>query len=82
MEHYIVINNWSNEYENDVTILGIAHTLEEAKKIFNESINDERDYAEEHEYTVYADTEVDFDAGEEGYYSMEHTRLYIQYVPK
>lgn len=42
MEHYVVINDWSNDYECGVTILGVAHTSEEAKEIFNNSVGDEK----------------------------------------
>lgn len=78
MEHFIVINDWSNDYECGVTILGVAHSLEEAKEIFNTNVVDEKNRAEEQGYEIYADCETDFDAGEEGYYAREHTRVYIQ----
>ena len=80
MEHFVVINDWSNDYECGVTILGVAHTLDEAKGIFNHSIKDEKNHTEEHGYEIYTDCDTDFDAGEEGYYAREHTRVYIQKV--
>ena len=80
MEHFIIINDWSNDYECGVTILGVAHTLEEAKEIFNNCVGDEKNHAEEHGYEIYTDYETDFDAGEDGYYAREHTRVYIQKV--
>lgn len=78
MEHFVVINDWSNDYESGVAILGVAHSLEEAKEIFNANVVDEKNHAEEHGYEIYSDNEVDFDAGEDGYYAREHTRVYIQ----
>ena len=80
MKHYVVVNEWANEYENGTTILGVTHSLEEAKEIFNQSYVDEKAYAEEHDFTIYDDCETVFDAGEEGYYVSNHTNLYIQLV--
>ena len=48
MKHYVVVNDWANEYESGTTILGVAHSLEEAKEIFNQYVDDEKAYAEEH----------------------------------
>lgn len=80
MDHFVVINSWANEYECGVTILGVAHSLEEAKSIFDSCVGDEKTYAEEHGYFIYDDSDVDFDAGEEGYYAKAHTRVYIERV--
>ena len=80
MEHYVVINEWATEDENGVTILGVAHSMEEAKRIFNENIDKERELAEENGYTIYEDDETTFDAGEEGFYITNHGSLYIQMV--
>ena len=80
MEHFIVINSWSNDYECEVTILGVTHSLEKAKEIFNANVVDEKNRAEEQGYKIYTDCETDFDAGEDGYYAREHTRVYIQKV--
>lgn len=80
MKHYVVINDWANEYESGTTILGVAHSLEEAKEIFNEFIEDEKEYARRNEFTIFDDCETVFDAGEEGYYVSNHTNMYIQMV--
>lgn len=80
MKHYVIVNDWANEYENGITILGVTHSLEEAKEIFNENIADERQYAEEHGFKIYDDCETVFDAGKEWYYKNDHTMLYIQMV--
>lgn len=47
MKHYVIVNDWANEYESGTNVLGVVHSLEEAKKIFNESLADEKQYAEE-----------------------------------
>ena len=31
MKHYVIVNDWANEYESGTTILGVAHSMEEAK---------------------------------------------------
>lgn len=80
MKHYVVVNDWANEYESGTNVLGVAHSLEEAKKIFNESLVDEKQYAEERGFEIYDDCETVFDAGEEGYYISNHTHLYIQMI--
>ena len=80
MKHFVVVNDWSNDYECGVTILGVAHSLEEAKEIFNKSLVEEKQYAEEHGFTIYSDCETVFDAGEGGSYVKDHTNLFIQMV--
>ena len=82
MKHYIVIFDWAAEKlcSNGIEISGVAHSMEEAKEILASASADEREYAKEHGYTVYADTDVEFDAGEDGYYVSEHAHFYIQEV--
>ena len=80
MKHFAIVNDWANEYENGTTILGVAHSLEEAKEIFNKYLADEKQYAEDHGFEIYDDCETVFDAGEDGYYANNHTNLYIQMV--
>lgn len=80
MKHFVIVNDWANEYESGTTILGVAHSLEEAKEIFNEQVVEEKEYAEEHGFEIYDDCETVFDAGENGYYVSNHTNLYIQMV--
>ena len=80
MKHYVIVHDWASEYESGTTILGVAHSMEEAKEIFNANLADERQYAEEYDYTIYDDCETVFDAGKEGYYVADHTNLYIQMV--
>ena len=80
MKHYVIVNDWANEYESGTNVLGVTHSLEEAKEIFNESLADEKQYAKEHGFTIYDDCETVFDAGEEGHYVSNHTYLYIQMI--
>lgn len=78
MKHYVVINEWTNDFEYGITILGIAHSLGEAKEIFNNNVGDEKKYADEHGYEIFEDNDVIFDAGKYGEYIVFHTRTYIQ----
>ena len=80
MKHYVVINDWSNEYECGVIIIAVAHSWQEAKESFNKFITEEKAYVKDKGWTIYEDLIDDFDAGEEGYYAANHTRLYIQEV--
>lgn len=80
MKHYIIVNDWANEYESGTTILGVVHTMEEAKEIFNKNLVEEKKYANEKGFEIYDDCETVFDAGEDGYYMSNHTNLYIQMV--
>ena len=80
MKHYVIINDWATNFESGSTVLGVAHTMEEAREIFNQSYNEEKQYAEDHDWEVYDDCETVFDAGEDGYYVSNHTHLYIQMV--
>jgi hypothetical protein len=80
MTHYVVVLDWAVEDDEAVTILGVTHTLEEAKKIFDENLSEQKGYTEEYGYEVYTDTDVMYEAGMSGEWRMEHTALYIQEV--
>jgi hypothetical protein len=78
--HYVVVHDWAVEEDEGVTILGVTHTYEDAKAIFNKHRLDELHFAEEHEYDIETDENDRFDAGVMGYWRTEHTTLYIQGV--
>lgn len=82
MKHYVILFDWAvdNTCESGIEVVAVAHTLEEAKAIFAERIADEKKYAKENGYEIFADTDSDFDAGESGYYAAEHAHFYIQEV--
>ena len=80
MKHFVVVHNWASDYECGTTIIDVVYSIEEAKEIFNKNLVDEKIYAEENGFAIYDDCETVFDAGEEGYYSRNHTNLYIQMV--
>ena len=80
--HYVVVLDWAKDDtgEEGVSLLGVAHSLPEAKKIFSEHIDEERAYADNCGWDVDSDTDTDFYAGEDGSYIVNHTHLYIEEV--
>lgn len=83
--HYVVINEWSvdnGEMASGIEIISVCHTKEEAKESFEKRLPEEQDCARDNGWTVYEHDESNlvFDAGKEGYYDAEHTRLYVQSV--
>ncbi|MBQ2297850.1 MAG: hypothetical protein II278_00535 [Bacteroidaceae bacterium] len=82
MKHYVVISEWANDSncEYGVSVIGVAHTIEEAKEIFNRQVGGEREYSNSCGYDIYEDGDDVFDAGRDGYYNVDHVKLYIQEV--
>ena len=80
MKHYVVVLEWSSEGENGSNVLGVTHNLDEARQIFNDTIEEERDLADNNGWTIYEHTDLVFDAGEDGFYCNNHSRTYIQEV--
>lgn len=80
MKHYVVL--WTSDYdgERNSDILGIAHSFEKARKIFNETYEYEKEFAKENNWTIYEDSDTCFDAGEDGFYADNHTTLMIEEV--
>ena len=78
MKHYVVVLDWAVEDDEGVVILGVTHTLEDAKKIFNDNLPEQKRYTEEYGYEVYTDTDEIYEAGVSGEWRTEHTALYIQ----
>ena len=80
MKHFVVVQNWASGYDSDSDVAGVAHTLEKAKEIFAGIAKTEKKFAKDSGYTIYEDSDVLFDAGKEGYYIEDHTKVYIQEV--
>lgn len=78
-QHYVVINNYalSNMGISGIAVSGVGHSHAEAKAILAKASADERKYAEENNWTIYVDSDEEFDAGEEGLYAAEHAHFYI-----
>ena len=80
MKHYVVMLDWATEDDQSVDILGVAHTIDEAKEIFNQDIAEERKFAETFGYYIEADSDTVFSAGIMGYWRDNHITLYIAEV--
>ena len=82
MKHYVILCDCAvdNMGYDETHVTGVAHTLEEAKEIFAKVVVDEKQYAEEHGWEIYVDTDTEFDAGEDGNYAAEHAHFYIEEV--
>lgn len=80
MTHYVVVLDWAVEDAEGVAILGVTHTLDEAKEIFNKALPEEKGYTEEYGYEVYEDNYVQYEAGLKNNWRKEHIALYIQEV--
>ena len=65
---------------DETHVTAVAHTLEEAKETLAKAAVDEKEYAYEHGWIIYVDTDTEFDAGEDGNYAAEHTHFYIEEV--
>lgn len=80
MKHWVILCDWAINDAEGVDITAVTHSLEEAKAIFAKVVVDEKKYAEDHGWEIFVDTDRCFDAGEEGFYAVEHTHFYIQEV--
>lgn len=79
-EHFVVIDEWALENEFGTTVLGVYHSLDKAKEMFDYHVRIEKGYLKENGYTIYEDRETCFIAGEEGFYNQEHRNIYIERV--
>ena len=80
MKYFIILNAWSFDYESGTTVLGVTHSTEKEKQLFDKFASREKQYAKDRGYFVYNNNEHDFDAGELESYAQNHTRVYIEEV--
>jgi hypothetical protein len=82
MTHYVILFDWTIDHmsESGIEVVAVTHTLDEAKSIFAKRVSDEKQYAFDHGYEIYTDTDTEFDAGEDGFYAAEHAHFYIETV--
>ena len=78
--HYVVVLDWADRFGRGADILGVTHTYEEAKEIYNKNLVESKEQAEENGYTVETEDATTFDAGIFGEWDLNHTTLYIQGV--
>lgn len=80
MKHFVIINEWTQDFENGVTVLGIAHDYEKAKIIFNNAVDKEKKIANENGWEIFEDKDMLFEAGARGCYINNHTSVLISEV--
>lgn len=76
-KHYIIVLDWASDDDANTCILGVRHSLEEALEVFKEHVEEEREFANDRNWCVETDTDLEFSAYEDGYYVSEHTRIHI-----
>lgn len=83
--HYVVINEWAvdnGEIASGIEVVAVCHNSKEAREVFEKRLAEEQSCANDNGWTVYDydDSKLIFDAGKEGYYNAEHTKLYVEQV--
>jgi hypothetical protein len=82
MKHYVILYDAAagGMGYDETHVTAVAHDLDEAKRILQEKSKDEKQYAYEHGWEIYVDSDDEFDAGEDGYYDAEHAHFYIEEI--
>ena len=80
MTHYVVLLDWSSQDDCGASVIGVRHTFEEAKKLFRDTVKKEKEIIKNNGWEIYDDTNTCFDAGEDGYYAVNHSTIRIQEV--
>ena len=82
MKHYVVLLDSAVDgmgYD-ETHVIAVVHTMEEAKEILAKAVVEDKQYAQDHGWEIFTDTDEEFDAGEEGFYAAEHAHFYIEEV--
>lgn len=77
MEHFVIIDETCEDGEVYINILGVTHSLEEARYIFKNDLLKAWEYASEHNFKIYDKKIAFFDAGTSENYNQNHTKIYI-----
>lgn len=78
--HYVIVLESDTQDNHEVDIIGIAHSIEDAYKIFNEQREIEREIAADNEWTTYVDCRGMYEACPEYGHGEGYIRLWIQGV--
>ena len=80
-KHWIVYAEWCVDYQAGHQIIGVYHSKAEALEVFKNRVNsDDRLLAKEYGYTIYEDSDICFDSGEDGEYVKDHIYVGIEEV--
>lgn len=78
MGHYIVLSHYRCEYDEDVQIYGVFHSLSAATEKFKIVVQCDKEFAEKYNYDIEDDSDMDFFMRDsEG---VDFTRTYIQFI--
>lgn len=80
MEHFVIICDWKDHHEGNIDILGVSHSLDDAKKIFNNVLPKKKELAGKNGFEVINESETYFCAECEEEWGENYTKLYIQKV--
>lgn len=80
MGHFVVVLEIVTDDASVINILGVKHTLEEAKEIFAQEIDNTREFATDFDWEIGTDNDTEFSAFQDGYYLQSHINLYIREV--
>lgn len=82
MKHYVVMCDCAVDSMgyDETHVTAVKHSRDEARMVLKEKSCDERQYAIEHGWEIYTDTDDEFDAGQDGYYTAEHAHFYIEEI--
>ena len=79
---YVIYQTYTSIHDDSyaTNILGVTTDLEEAKEKFRIYRAQEHTYATSNGYRIYTDDDCCFDAGREGEYITENTRVKIEKI--
>lgn len=78
MKHFIVLCTYKTECEPNIDILGVYHSYDEAKTLYNKKIKDIRIDAEEWKMDIVTDEECYFEAIGDRWHPSYYIKLYIK----
>ena len=76
--YHVVVDEWCIDGDYNIEIRGVTTSFEQAKRIVNNFVSESIELARDQTWTVFTDEPGEYDAGEDGNYVANHTRIYIQ----
>lgn len=79
-KYFVVICNYSIEGESGVDIIGVKEKLEDAKKIYQKQLKEEKQNAKNNNYDYIEEDLMSYSSYIDGEYLFNHIDLYIEEV--
>ena len=79
-QYFVVVNQWSSDFEQGTEVLAVKKNIEDAKAVYAAALAEEKKLADSKGWIVTCDTDVMYEAGEDGSWCEGHTKLYIQMI--